>query len=51
MAATWRSATATSALVMRPISGQTERVRKLSYTWKNQVAPIQRSIEKSRKGQ
>jgi hypothetical protein len=51
MAAARTSATATSALVMRPISGQTERVLKLSYTSKNQAAAIQSSSEKTRNGQ
>ena len=36
---------------MRPISGQTERVRKLTYTWKNQVVAIQSRSVRTRNGQ
>jgi len=35
---------------MRPISGQTERVRKLTYSWKNQVAASQSRSVAPRKG-
>ena len=51
MATMWTSAMAASAFAMRPISGHTERVRKLSYTRKNQVAPTQSSSVRARNGQ